>query len=210
MKTEIFSQIGLDSAALGLLGSVVHRFDEPGRYVGVTMVGDASQSDYDLVVEADAPPAVQIDLAAIGRRGSKGDCCSEGSDRPTFRVAPGGYVSFFVGRGRERWATVVGDPAQRTPAFDSRALGSGDLFAGTVLRPGVYRVTNILGSGSTELVVRPVKSGSEPYRPANAVRTKMGATAGRKSVQLGQAQGVIFEASTNARIVIELVDPFGD
>ena len=199
MRTTVFNQIGLDSGALGLLGSVVHRFDEPGHYVGTALVDDEARADFAVVVSKDGPPAAQVDLSAL--RASKCD------DRPTYRVGVGGYVSFYVGSGNERWATVVGLPKSRTPEFDSRRLDKGDVFAATVLRPGTYAVRNEYGKARTELAVKYVTRGKERYRPGEPVKVKMGAQASRKSMRLGPAQGVVFEITEPSRIHIDLTRP---
>ena len=214
MRTDVFHQIGVDSAALGLLSSSVHRFGSPGRYAGTVYVGDDVRGEYDVVVDDDGRPATQIDLSTYGpaRRRGAGACCGTGDDRPrpTYHVAVGGYVSFYVGSGTERWATVVGDPREKGPEFDSRRLLEGDLFAASVLRPGRYVVRNTLGEGRTELVVPAVHPGKEPYRPADPIHTRMATFAGRASIRLGQAQGLVFTVSEPARVLIELDEAFDD
>ncbi len=214
IRAEVFNQIGVDSAALGLLSSSVHRFDRPGRYVGTAFVGDDARGEYEILVDESGPPSAHVDLSSFGRqRRHQADACCEDSPDPTrraFHVGKGGSVSFYVGSGTQRWGTVIGDPSERSAEFDSRRLQEGDMFAASVLRPGQYSVRNADGDGRTELIVRGVKPGKEPYRPADPIRTKMAATAGRKSMRLGQAQGVIFTASTPMRVVIELDKPFDD
>ncbi len=213
MRTDVFGQIGVDSAALGLLSSSVHRFGTPGRYVGAAYVGDDPRGEYEVVVDDDGRPATQIDLSTYGpsRRRSGGACCGSGDQpRPTYHVATGGYVSFYVGSGTERWATVVGDPREKGAEFDSRHLLEGDLFAASVLRPGRYVVRNTLGEGRTELVVPAVRPGKAPYRPADPIHTRMAAFAGRASIRLGQAQGLVFTISEPARVLIELDEAFDD
>lgn len=210
MRTEVFQQIGVDSGALGLLSASVHRFDRPGTYAGTAYVDDTARGEYDVVVDESGPPAVQVDLSSVGPRSRRqGDpCCDDGPARPTYHVGVGGHVSFCVTSGTERWATVVGDPREKSAEFDSRRLDEGDMFAASVLRPGRYSVRNTYGEGRTELVVPAARPGKEPYRPADPVRTRMAETAGRKSLRLGQAQGLVFTAAAPTRIVIELDEPF--
>lgn len=204
MRTAVFNQIGLDSGALGLLGSLVHAFADPGHYVGTALVGDDPRGEFEIVVADDSPPSTHIDLSALGRL-RRDPCCNP--DQPAFRVAPGGRAVFHVGGGHERWAVLVGEPRSREAEFDSRSLGHGDLFAATVLRPGTYKVRNAHGSGSTELVVRYVRPGKEKYTPPDPISIGMGSQASRKAVRVGPAQGIIFEATEKARIVVELVEP---
>lgn len=204
MRTEVFNQIGLDSGALGLLGSVVHKFDEPGHYTGTALVGTESRGEFEIVVTEGEAPAAQIDLAATGKA-AQDPCCDQG--RKSYRVAPGAYVAFYVGAGNERWSTLVGDPRSRVAEFDSRKLEAGDLFAGSVLRPGTYQVRNTYGRGATELAVRYVRPGKAAYRPAEPVRVKVGDQTSRKAMRVGPAQGIVFEAADTSRIVVELAKP---
>ena len=204
MRTTIFDQIGLDSGALGLAGSVVHPFSAPGHYLGTAISGDVSRGEFEIVVSEEGPPAAQIDLTTTGIT-NRDSCC--GADWPTHRVAVGGYVAFHVGSGHERWAAVVGDPRSRKAEFDSRRLEEGDLFAGTILRPGTYSVRNVFGAGGTELVVRYIRPGREPYQPDEPMRLKMGEQASRKMIRVGPAQGLVFEVTERARIVVELTEP---
>lgn len=204
MRRAVFSQIGLDSGALGLLGSVVHRFAEPGHYAGTALVGDDARGEFEIVVAEEGPPAAQVDLTGLGR--SRRDrCCDE--ERPAYRVALGGHVAFYVGTGNEGWHVLVGDPRSREAEFDSRRLESGDLFAATVLRPGTYQVRNEHGRERTELVVRYVRPGKERYTPPDPMRLTMSQQASRKAVRVGPAQGIVFEVTDSARILIELVEP---
>jgi hypothetical protein len=182
--------------------------------IGTAFVGDDARGEYEIIVDKSGPPAAQIDLSSFGRKRRREDdpCCgdSPGASGRSFRVGAGGYVSFYVSSGIERWATIVGDPGEQTAEFDSRRLQEGDMFAASVLRPGQYSVRNTLGDGRTELVVRAAKLGKEPYQPADPMRTKMAATAGRKSMRLGQAQGVVFTADIPMRVIIDLDKPFDD
>ena len=204
MRTAVFTQIGLDSGALGLLGSVVHRFHGHGHYLGTAFVDDEPRGEFEIVVSKDAAPATQVDLSALTSPSSE-YCCD--ARRPSYPVAPGGHIAFYVGSGNERWATQIGDPRAREAEFDSRELKGEDLFAASILRPGTYRVSNALGTGNTEITVRYPTPGKKPYRPEDPIRLKVNDPESRKPLRVGPAQGIIFEATESARIVVELTKP---
>lgn len=203
MRTQLFTQIGLDSGALGALGSVVHRFDEEGSYLATVIVDGREEAEFGLHVVEDGPQGRQVDLATAGKASDPCDPC--GDDDVT--VGVGGWLSFYVGSGGHRYAVLVRRSGKRGAEFDSRRLQHGDLFAATVLRPGTYRVTNEYGKGSSELVVRYVRPGKGRYQPARPVKIKVGESLAKDSLKVGPAQGLIFEAQCEARIVVELVEP---
>ncbi len=192
----LFSQVGLDSGALGRLGTVVHRFDEQGAYRVATMARGVAVDETTLRVEQGAPDSVHVDLADAGRRGSaSGDGVA---------VAPGGHVLFHVGSGNLRWAVEATDDPSGGPKFDSRRLERGDQFVATILRPGSYAVANTLGSGETEIHVPFVAPGRTPYRPGPPMYVAMGPRCSEASLQLGAAQPLVFEIEQAARIVVQL------
>jgi hypothetical protein len=206
-----FNQIGLDSGALGRLGAVVHRFDEPGHYFGVAASNGTPVGDFAVVVAEGAPPNALLDLTRV-RRGRGGTDCGCGgvtvdNHGAVVSVAAGGHVTFHVGLGTGRWSTVVTEAHSGRSEFDSQRLDEGDLFAATILRPGSYSVRNAYSTEATSLAVRYVRPDNEPYRPGEPIRLRMGDRASRATVRLSPAQGLVFEATTETRVVIELREP---
>lgn len=214
-----FQQIGLDSGALGRLGAVIHRFDEPGRYVGLAISNGRPAGEYSIVVSDDGPPSADVDLTradSAGRSTSSGGgcgcgCCGDGGTKhddapPDVEVAPGGYVTFHVGSGNRKWSTVV-HRAGGDVEFDSTRLGKGDLFAGTVMRPGTYSVRNGDGKESTKLTVGYVRPGKEAFRPGEPVHVHMTGKASRASHRVAPTQGLVFEITEPTRVVIDLLKP---
>jgi len=63
---NLFTQVGLDSGSLTMLGGVTHRFLEPGQYRGVVYQGKEILGGFYISVDKDSAAAqANIDLAAF-------------------------------------------------------------------------------------------------------------------------------------------------
>lgn len=213
----LFSQIGLDSGALTMLGAIVHRFPEPGEYRGVVTGSDGEGSVFHLSVEKGRAAAqVNVDLAAVAARVSPSPChCgTDHGGEPHYVAGTGSPVLFHVSGGRGGYAVHVSRSEERPQpkAFDSRVLRDGDLFAATILRPGLYAVVNRADEqgaarGSIEVVYPPI--GKAPHRPPGPVGIRCtGRGFEPSTVRLSAMQGCLFTCERPARIRIELEKPF--
>jgi len=223
LDRNLFTQIGLDSGALTILGSVVHSFQEPGVYRGSVHRPDGGQAVFYIDVDKESPAAsVTIDLATLpgyttpqlsGGAGAQEDdcCCGEGGKENRFSVNPKGYVLFRVSQGpgghsvhvrraREDQRSGGRTDDDRLGAgreervFNSQQLGEGDVFAASIIRPGAYKVANSGGRGQGVVVVSYPQVGKEPYRPPEAVRVQV-TREGMvpQRVELKPGQGLIFD-----------------
>jgi hypothetical protein len=217
---NLFTQIGLDSGSLTMLGGVTHRFLEPGKYRGVVYRGSESFANFYINVDKNSPVAqANIDLASFESSPSTpatnttGTSCScEGSSSKAdteFELNPKGYAVFHVSAGAGGYAVRVGkaadDPKQQNQ-FDSRELKGEDIFSAVILRPGTYSASNTLG-GKTKgkIVVGYPKIGKTAYRPpspAKVVCSERGFEPG--SVELQPGQAVLFHTAAPSRITLEL------
>ncbi|WP_433384147.1 hypothetical protein ACQPZX_23290 [Actinoplanes sp. CA-142083] len=190
----------IDSGALGMLGAVVRRFEEPGTYRATVRLHDRTVQVFYLSVDKDSPvAAADIDLANL-----------DGCDSETFSVNPRGYALFRVSGGKGGYSVRLRrtDPDERTPVFDTAALDGGSAFAARVLRPGTYAVSNSLGDGRARLKVAYPPAAFSGYRPPDALHvevTRQGFEPER--IELMPLQGLIFDCHAPARIVIRLEDP---
>jgi hypothetical protein len=216
VQPYLFSQIGLDSGALTILGGIVHQFDEPGEYRGVVTGSGGDASVFLLTVDdSRAPFPVNVDLAAVaaGTADSACRCPADHSSEPHFVLGrraqlvlhvPGGPGGYYV------HCSPAGAEPQR-PVFDSRRLSRGDLFAATVLRPGRYSVVNALGDGGepgSMEVVYPETDGFA-HKPPAPTRVACGPSGFEPSqIHLSAMQGCVFTCDTPARIRIELDEPY--
>jgi hypothetical protein len=217
---NLFTQVGLDSASLTMLGGITHRFLEPGQYRGVVYQGKEILGSFYINVDKNSAVAqANIDLAAFSNAPaasttSSGDsscgCHDEGTQAAAkFELNPKGYAVFHVSSGAGGYAVRVGraaeDPKEQNQ-FDSRELKGDDIFSAVILRPGTYSVANTLGKGKGEVTVSYPKIGKTPYRPPNPVKVEFsdrGCEPGKVELQPGQA--VLFQCKVPSRVKLELV-----
>jgi hypothetical protein len=205
---HFFSQIGLDSGALTMLGAVVHGFGEPGAYRGIARRGAEPEATFYITVDKASPVAqVNIDLAALVEPQKPGTCGCGTREGP-FVVNPRGYAVFRVSGGAGGFSVHVQRAVDEAnpKIFDSRELQDGDIFSAIIIRPGTYSVENLLTKAKAELKVAYPKLGTTAYRPPGPLT----AECARHSIDpakldLQPGQGVNFHAKAPSRIKIELV-----
>lgn len=218
---NLFTQVGLDSGSLTMLGGVTHRFLEAGQYRGVVYRGGESVGKFYINVDKNSPVAqANIDLAAFDpslaapATSSTGTSCGcqrdGGKSETTFEVNPKGYAVFHVSAGAGGFAVRASkadeDPKQQNQ-FDSRELKCEDIFSAVILRPGTYSVSNELNARAKgKITVGYPKIGKTAYRPpspAKIVCSEGGFEPSNVELQPGQA--VLFQANAPSRIALELV-----
>jgi hypothetical protein len=221
---NLYTQIGLDSGSLTMLGSVVHSLGEPGQYRVALHRGEVTEGVCFITADKNSPASqVTIDIASLtgsaapapsGSPVDKDCCCGDGGkgsgDGQTFTVNPKGYVLFRVSGGAGGYYVHVRriDAAQTDKGYDSRVLGEGDLFSAVILRPGTYSVSNSLTKAKGEIVVPYPKIGDKAYVPPPPVRVICGErTLDPPKLQVHPGQGVIFEAKAASRIAVKLEKP---
>ena len=216
---HLFTQIGLDSGSLTMLGTLVHGFTEPGEYRCALHAGPEVKAVFIVHADPESPNAsATVDLAALAggtAAPSGGDCgCESSSDGaaaiPRYVVNPRGHVVFRVGAGAGQFYVHARRPASSTEdkGYDSRAMVEGDSFAAILLRPGTYAMTNALSKAKGEIVVDYPPLKERNYRPAGPVRITCDARGFNPStVRVGPGQGVIFESHVASRVVITLAKP---
>ena len=209
---NLFTQIGLDSGSLTMLGAVIHSFREPGEYRGsVHTEGEKNQAAFYVSVDKNSPVAqVNIDLAALtmpSDSSTKSYGCEGSQNR--FTVNPKGYAVFHVSGGVGRYNVHV-RKAEENPKekiFDSRKLDDGDIFSAIIIRPGTYSVVNTRtkAKAQAEVVVSYPKIGKAPYRPPGPVRVRVTREHFEpRSIKLKPGQALLFECNTPSQIKIEL------
>ncbi len=206
LNRYLFTQIGLDSSALTTLGTVIHRFTEPGTYTGTVRRGRTATGRFYLRVDPACPASqVNIDLANLKP-------LPNGCDENTvasYVVGPMGYVIFHVAGGPGGFSVLVGTTGKDPKLlFNSAELREGDMFTAVILRPGAYSVMNTQNQTKGEITVAYPVISRERYRPAGPVTVDCKAQGfSPAAVKLGPAQPLVFTIKTAARIKIELVKP---
>lgn len=214
---HLFTQIGLDSGSLTMLGTLVHGFTEPGEYRCALHAGPEVKAVF--IVHADpesSNASATVDLAALvggtAPPSADADCGCEGSPEkaaaiPRVVVNPRGHVVFRVGSGAGQFYVHARRTASPTEdkGYDTRAMVDGDTFAAVLLRPGTYAMTNALAKAKGEIVVDYPPLKERHYKPTEPVRVTCDARGfSPASVRIGPGQGVIFESRTASRIAITL------
>jgi hypothetical protein len=222
LDRNFFTQVGLDSGALTMLGVIVHTFGEPGEYRGLVLSGDENQATFYVSVDRDCAVAgVNIDLASLaGTAAASGSNAADlgtgcgcgqasaagGAPGPRFLVHPKGYVVFHVSGGPGGYAVnvrkAVEDPEVKP--YDSRTLAPGDIFSAILVRPGRYMIRNALGDARAQVTVSYPGDGRIAYRPPAPEVVELGRTITPARINLKPMQALNFNVSTTARIVIEL------
>lgn len=225
---QILNQTHFDSGALSGLGAVVHRMMQPGDHQLTILHGDSpvestslrvlassqlSQPDMKSATAAQASgPAPQMELhvnlgTAVGNVGQ----LSAPIISTLLEIAAQGYVLFHAPPASAGFAVLLNAPGTQNqpPAFDSRQLGNSDVYATTLLRPGLYSVTNATSGAKGQIRVAYPVVGDTPYRPPDPMDVQVTDQGFQPAtIQLKPAQGVVFHiGNTRARIQIDLVEP---
>lgn len=213
LDPNFFNQIGLDSGALTMLGTVVHSFAEAGEYRGTVQRGDGPESTFYISVDNDSPIAqATIDLARADADGSEhpAGCDCGCRDPRTFVVHPRGYAVFNVSGGSGGfWVNVRrADEDPGLPAYDTRQLHQGDIFAGVLMRPGRYSLRNGLSKApAAEITVPYPTIGKTAYQPPAPIDVECGKAIKPRKLRLQPLQGLNVHILERARVKIELVEP---
>jgi hypothetical protein len=209
---NLFTQIGLDSGSLTMLGSIVHGFEEPGEYRGSVHRAGGGEAAFYITVDKDSPAAhADIDLASLReyRDAPRSECCDESKEN-RFAVNTKGYALFRVSSGSGGFSLHLRRAAENPEekVFNSQELGDGDVFSAVILRPGTYSVVNRLAKSKAEVIVPYPEVGKTAYRPPEPVRVHVGREGFKPSrVELKPGQGLLFDVEVPARIVIGLLRP---
>jgi hypothetical protein len=202
---NLFTQIGLDSGSLTMLGAVIHSFKEPGEYRGSVHQEGGDQAVFYVTVDKNSSVAqVDIDLAALNK---PSDPCCEGSQN-RFSVNPKGYAVFHVSAGAGGYSVhvrrAIEDPKEEV--FNSQELNDGDIFSAIIIRPGTYSVVNTHTNARAEVVVSYPGTGKVAYRPPAPVRVEVEQKNFEpRRIDLKPGQGLLFDCKTPSRIKLALL-----
>ena len=210
--TQLYTQIGLDSGSLTMLGTVMHPIAEPGVYRVTALRDGAFAGEIDVLVDADSGATqLDIDLASMGPGAVTGrsGCCGPATGPGVLRA--GGYLVLRVATGDGGVSATVGrielgrNTSKATP-FDSRALGPDDHFAALVLRPGRYALDDT-GSGSKGSLVVSYPEVGAKAKTTDAVVVSLAKGFAPKAVSVVPGQPVSFTGGRSSRVVITLEKP---
>ncbi|WPP52762.1 hypothetical protein [Catalinimonas niigatensis] len=151
INRSLLTQLRWDSAAISPLASIVHKFNEPGRYKLLVMAGERLDriGVIDLLIdENEAEEQLNINLESVAKeKFSK-------ANQIVRHANPEKPVVFYTAGGTQKFAIVAYriDKEKEVRVFDSRQLVEGDTFIVNPLVSGRYSFTGTHG-GKGELVI---------------------------------------------------------
>ncbi len=207
LNRPVFTQQAFDSGALSVLTTLIHRFAEAGSYDLFIRRSERTihRATVNVVREAEASHQVDVDMASLATQ-KQGCGCDK---RTVYTLREGGVMCFYVSKGTARYSVVVqqmGAKEKNTLLDSAKAIPTGDLFAVTLVLPGVYRAVNM--EGNAEVAIE-VSMPSESYRMDQVATVEIARTGKmnprRVGILLGQT--VVFRCGAQARLRVELVKP---
>src|SRR4051812_35538603 len=179
---HLYTQLGLDSGALTMLGALVHSFEEAGEYRGTARRGDLPEATFRVSVDPDCAIAqADIDLAALV---DDDDRC--GDDVRRFTVHPRGFAVFRVSKGSGGyWVNVRrADEDRAAKATDSGRREQGDISPAMWPRPGRYSTETAPPRARGGVTVAYPTRGKPPHPPPPPLEAECGETIKPKAIHL--------------------------
>ena len=222
INRHMFTEGNVDSGSITMRTTVVHKFSEPGEYLGNVMKGKAVVGQFRIVVgkkqeataaanakSAEMSPSAGSTQAHIDLQQMEAPAARSGQAPVANRFVVGadGYAVFKASAGAGGYAVEVFKAAEKgAKVFDSRELKGDDLLYVLVLRPGTYSVTNALTNARAELVVAYPEKGMP--RNLEPIRVESGASSiSPQRLDVKPMQGIVFSFKAPSRIKIDLVKP---
>ena len=206
LNRPVIAQRAFDSSALSVLATIFHPFPKPGRYDVLAQSDRGDTRRFAVEVAEGGEDQVNVDLGD-GVHGRSPCACDEPG--PEYRLRVGGVMGFFVSRGVARYSVTItrfGEKAKELVLDSSKGLPAADLFALTLVRPGVYSVLATPGKGAAKITVELPKP--DPKRRLDtgqiAVLEVAKGDIKPKQVKISSGQSVLVKLSTRSRIVVKL------
>ena len=160
LNRTVFTQTTFESRALTVLTTLLHRFNEPGRFQ--VLIRHPSRPVRELVVRVSKEASkLQVNLDLAGSPASQRGCCDADDD---IEVAVGGVVGFYPSSGVDGYRVTIAriparvsgagetgeghqqhdreEPGKERLELDNEAgVPVGDLFSVVLARPGRYLLT---------------------------------------------------------------------
>src|SRR4029077_13082141 len=93
LDRNFFTQLGLDSGALTMLGAIIRSLGEPGEYRGVVRRAAEPEAAFYVSADKNSPVAqMNIDLATVAQPSNESAKCCAPAEKNRFVVNPKGYV----------------------------------------------------------------------------------------------------------------------
>ncbi len=221
LNRALFAQRSFDSSRITVLSTLIHRFEEAGDYE--VFISRTNRTPLRLAVTvADGEASYQhnLDLSTLQDTKER-ECCRDDAD---LRLHTGGVLGFYTSQGVSTFQVRVvrlGSKEKQVLFDQADQIPAGDFFTVTPLRPGVYRVSDVLNKAEMALrVVMPplpedggVKKESKAkgersastYRPDQPVLVSVGKKGfDRREANLFSGQTLVFQVQSAARLRVDL------
>jgi hypothetical protein len=208
LNRPVFMQRIFDSTAMTVLCTLLHRFSVVGQYDITIRRSGKVQRHFGVAVSSDeGAHQINVDITKSHHEGGECGCAASTS----YKLKLGGVMGFYASAGTGKYsvtAVVSNEKEQKkSKLLDSGSeIPAGDLFALTLVRPGVYRAINTKEKQEFEIRVH-LPKGQKEYRPDETQVLTLGkkdqGRAGALDIYSGQS--VVFHCENPARIRAELI-----
>lgn len=220
LNRPLFALSKFDSSALTVLTTFLHSFSKVGQYdVAVRRAGKVVRRLAVNILEDAAEQQHNVDLAKLDDAGHGCGCGA----KDTFALKLGGVMGFYASTGTAKYTVMVkySNDSEKTKtivADSSREVPQGDLFALTLVRPGLYRLEDLKQKSESEVTVR-LPKGQKDYKPGLAKVLSIGKQSLKECgpLEIFSGQSLVFHCEAAAHIRAELVkddesggEPFRD
>jgi len=213
INTYAFRQTRIESARLGVLGTVAHPIADEGEYVGTVRKGKRQVATFHLTVDSEVKQAqANVDLANLTPKGRH----SKRLRPASFSMTSKGYLVLYVSEGAggvyvvlDKLGAEKRNEDTRRRAFDSRRLGREDVFIVSLLRPGRYEMTDQTSRSEGHVTVAYPKPQRQPYVPPEPEKVAVSEKGFRPAeLELRAAQSIVFTiGAEEASLRVQLVEP---
>jgi len=210
----------IESASIGVLGSVAVTLQDEGDYFGTVYRNGREMATFHIVtVKNAAETQADIDFATlVPDGGERREPCDHNADTTVsgehvYTVITGGYMVFYVSQGAGNFQVDVDyvphDGGERMSYYKNGELRPGCFFIVTLLRPGHYQMRDMVYGGSGDIAVAyPPKPEGEYTAPEPVQVSVMPGEFDTPSLQLQPTQSIVFDVrSDRASLVVELLEP---
>lgn len=206
LNRAIFSVRPYESRALTVLTTLFHHFSEAGNYeLFVRRGGEVIYRAAVLVGEAGAQQQLNLDLATLGEA-REPDCCDR-AEGPRYTLALNSVMGFYVSQGTGAYSVEIArtEHKERRVLNSAELIPAGDLFAVTLVRPGMYRAVD--EQSGAEAQIRVAYPDPKGYRTGQVTLiTCSGKDFKPKRAEIVSGHSVLFRCETPARLRVELIE----
>ena len=208
LNRPVFTQQAFDSSSLSVLVTLIHRFPKAGYHEVFVHRGGSLVRRFAVDVRKEAVDRqINVDMATLDddERG----CGCDAKNGYTLSVD--GMIGFYASKGTGRFTVTIqefDDKAEKkvTVLENAKAVPAGDLFAVTLVRPGIYRARDEASKTDVEIRVTVPKAGN--YQPDQATLVPLGKEGGYgEKLEIASGQSLVFQPEVDSTIRVELVKP---